>query len=157
MNVQTLAQTIQSILAPVVMVSACAILLGGLWSHASAINDRLRSMNRERLDLWRAPSTDAYGAERLLEIDKQTPLLVRRHRVLLDAIVIMYAAILVFIVSMFAIAGVALLNISATLALFLFLAGTLLLLVSILLAILEIRVARSALEFEVNRVASLRR
>ncbi len=155
MDIQMLAQTIQSILAPAVMVSACAITLGGLWNHVSAINDRLRAMNHERLELYRAPSADAYAAERLLEIDTQTPTLVRRHRVLLDAIVIMYMAILVFIVSMFAIAGATLLNISATLALALFLIGTLLLLVSILLAILEIRVARTALEFEVNRVASL--
>jgi hypothetical protein len=155
MDVQTLASTIQSILAPVVMITACAITLGGLWSHALGINDRLRALNHERLELWRVPSSEAYTAERLLEIDTQTPILVRRHRRLLDAIVAMYAAILVYIFSMFAIAGAAFLNMSATLALLLFLAGTLLLLVAILLAILEIRSAQTAVEFEVKRVASL--
>jgi uncharacterized membrane protein len=58
---------------------------------------------------------------------------------------------------MFATAGAALLNISATLALLLFLAGTLLLLSGVLLAILEIRISQSALEYEVERVTSLRR
>ncbi len=157
MDVETLARAIQSILAPVVMISACAITLGGLWGHASAINDRLRTLNHERLDLWRAPSADAYTTERLLEIDTQTPILMGRHRRVLEAIVTMYVAILVYIASMFAIAGAVLLNISATLALLLFLAGTLLLLVAIVLAILEIRTAQTVIEYEVNRVASLRR
>jgi hypothetical protein len=157
MDVETLARTIQIILAPVVMITSCAIILGGLWSHASSINDRLRAMNRERLDLWRAPSADAYTAERMLEIDTQAPLLLRRHRRVRDAIVTIYVAILVYISSMFATAGAALLNISATLALLLFLAGTLLLLSGVLLAILEIRISQSALEYEVERVTSLRR
>ena len=156
MDVETLARTIQSILAPVVMISACAITLGGLWGHASSINDRLRAMNRERLDLWRAAATDVYTTERLLQIDTQTPTLVSRHRRVIQAIVAMYAAILVYIVSMFAIAGASLANISATFALLLFLAGTLLLLIAILLAVLEIRISQTAIEFEVNRVAGLR-
>jgi hypothetical protein len=139
------------------MVSACAITVGGLWSHGSSINDRLRAMNRERLELWHMPSRDAYTAERLQEIDTQAPLLVRRHRRVRDSIVLIYAAMLVYILSMFAIAASALLNTNALPALLLFLAGTLLLLVAILLAILEIRISQSALEYEVKRVASLSR
>jgi hypothetical protein len=157
MDVQTLARTIQIILAPVVMVTACAIILGGLWNHASSINDRLRTMNHERLDLWRAPAADAYTAERTLEIDHQAPLLLRRHRRVRDAIVTVYGAILVYIVSMFAIAGSALLSLSGTLALALFLAATLLLLAGVLQAINEIRISQVTLEWEVNRVGSLRR
>lgn len=156
MEVETLARTIQNILAPVVMVSACAITLGGLWGHASSINDRLRAMNQERLELWRAAASDAYTTERLLQIDTQTPILVRRHRRVIQAIVTMYGAILVFIVSMFAIAATSVVNISAAVALVLFLAGTLLLLIAILLAILEIRISQTAIEFEVQRVGSLR-
>ncbi len=156
MDVETLARTIQSILAPVVMISACAIILGGLWGHASSINDRLRAMNGERLELWRAGAADAYMGERLLQIDTQTPTLVQRHRRVIQAIVTMYGAILVYIVSMFAIAGASLANISATFALLLFLAGTFLLLIAILLATLEVRISQTAIEFEVNRVAGLR-
>ncbi len=156
MDVETLARTIQSILAPVVMISACAITVGGLWGHASSINDRLRALNHERLELWRAGATDVYAVERLHQIDTQTPTLVRRHRRVIQSIVAMYGAILVYIVSMFAIAGANLANISATLALLLFLAATFLLLIAILLAILEIRISQTAIEFEVNRVAGLR-
>ncbi len=159
MDVGTLARTIQIILAPVVMITACAIILGGLWSHASAINDRLRAMNHERLEIWRGPWVDNYSAERLQELDAQAPMLLRRHRRVRDAIVTIYAAILVYITSMFAIAGAALLNLSSmgAVALLLFLAGTLFLLAGVLLAILEIRISQSALEYEVNRVSSLKR
>ncbi len=157
MDVNSLARTIDLILAPVVMVTACAIILGGLWGHASAINDRLRGMNRERMELWRAPDTDAYTTERLLEIDTQAPWLVRRHRRVLDAIVDIYVAVLTYLLCMFSIAGAVLLNMAATLALLLFLLGTSALLVGILLAILEIRISQKALEWEVKRVGSLRR
>ncbi len=159
MDVETLARIIQVILAPVVMITACAIILGGLWGHASAINDLLRAMMRERLEIWRGPWLDNYSAERLQELDAQAPMLLRRHRRVRDAIVTIYAAILAYITSMFAIAGAALLNLRplVTLALLLFLAGTLLLLSGVLLAILEIRSSQSALDYEVNRVSGLKR
>ncbi|MCW5849365.1 MAG: DUF2721 domain-containing protein [Anaerolineae bacterium] len=156
MDVENLARTIQIVLAPVVMISACAITVGGLWGHASSINDRLRAMNRERLELWRSASDDVYTTERLLQIDTQTPSLVCRHRRVIQAIVTIYAAILVYIVSMFLIAAASMMNISATLALLLFLAGTLLLLIAIVLAILEIRISQTAIEFEVQRAGRLR-
>jgi uncharacterized membrane protein YphA (DoxX/SURF4 family) len=53
MNAEMPPRTIQLILAPVVMVTACAILLAGLLSRFAALNDRLRLLARERLDLLR--------------------------------------------------------------------------------------------------------
>ncbi len=157
MDIPTLAQTIQIILAPVVMISACAITLGGMWGHLSSINDRLRAMNLERLDLWRASSTDAYTAERLKEIEVQTPILVSRHRQTLRAIDAMYIAILFYILCMFAIAAAELFKLPAIVALILFLAGTLLLLIAILETVLEIHSAQAAIEYEVKRVTALKR
>jgi hypothetical protein len=158
MDAQSLGRTIQDILAPVVMVTACAIILGGLWTHAESINDRLRAMNQERLELWRQPPTaDAYITERLAEIDAQAPMLLRRHHRVRQAIVMAYAAIMVYIVSMFAIALTVLRNTTGAPALLLFLTATLLLLVAVVLAILEIRISHRALEYETNRVEALRR
>ena len=157
MDVQSLVRAIQIILAPVVMVTACAIILGGLWGHATSINDRLRAMNRERLELWHQPAADAYTSERLAEIDTQAPMLLRRHRRVRDGIVTIYTAILVYILSLFAIALAVLVNATAMPALLLFLGGTLLLLVGILLAILEIGISQSALDYETRRVEALRR
>jgi hypothetical protein len=139
------------------MVTACAIILGGLWTHAESINDRLRAMNRERLDLWRQPTADAYTTERLAEIDAQAPVLLRRHHRVRQAIVMAYTAIMVFILSMFAIALAVLRNATGVPALLLFLTATLLLLVAVVLAILEIRISHTALEYETNRVEALRR
>jgi hypothetical protein len=68
-----------------------------------------------------------------------------------------YTAILVFILSMFAIAVTVLRNTTGTPALLLFLGATLLLLVAVVLAILEIRISHKALEYETNRVEALRR
>jgi hypothetical protein len=47
MSAEMVARTIQLIIAPVVMVTTCSILLGGLLSHYAALNDRLRGMARE--------------------------------------------------------------------------------------------------------------
>ena len=63
MIAETIARTIQLIVAPVVMVTAGAILSGRLLTHAGAINDRLRTLAHERLDVERIAglSPDALG------------------------------------------------------------------------------------------------
>jgi hypothetical protein len=110
MSAATIAQTIQLILAPVVMVTACAILVGGIVSHYAAINDRLRTLTRERLDLLRGPngalssaftSGDAFRTERLQEIDRQVPHLARRLDLIHHALLAVYGAILIFVLSNF--------------------------------------------------------
>jgi len=75
---------------------------------------------------------------------------------MLHAIVVMYAAILFYVLSMLAIAGAASLNISVTLALFLFLADSLLLLVAILMAVVEIPLSQASIEYEIKRMAVLK-
>ncbi len=46
---------IATIIAPVVMITACAILISGMLAQYAQINDRLRSVAKERLGL---PRTD---------------------------------------------------------------------------------------------------
>ncbi len=162
MNIETLASTIQVIIAPVVMITACSVLLGSLSGHYAAINDRMRDMTLERLDLLRtggAAPDDAIRAERLGEIDVELPDLLHRHKHMRDAVVLVYSAILVFIASMLVIAGAEITQASwlAALALIVFLAGTALLLVGVLRTVLEVRVSHETVEYEVQRVLSLRR
>ena len=167
MPAQTIANTIQLIIAPVVMVTACAIILSGLLTHYAAVNDRLRLMTRERLDLLRAlrletgnpGGVDPYTVERLDQIDRQMPELLNRHQFIRQAVLAMYSAILIFILSMFVIAIAVMTNapLLATAALAVFLAGTAALLVSVLLVVLEIRVSHRTLQYEVERVLSLHR
>src|SRR4030088_1604626 len=49
MSADEIAHIIQSVLAPVVMITACAITVGGLMTHYGAVNDRLRTLMHERL------------------------------------------------------------------------------------------------------------
>src|SRR4051812_48031474 len=81
MDVEMVAKNLQLIIAPVVMISSCALLLTGLLGRYAAVNDRLRAMARERLDLWHSDiDGDGFKTERLHQIDQQIPDLLRRHR-----------------------------------------------------------------------------
>src|SRR3954454_3663589 len=103
MNVETVARSIQLILAPVVMVTACAILLQGLVARYNALHDRLRAISRERLDLhYAGPGEDLERiGERIREIDHQIPDLLQRHRLIQNSVLCVYSAVMVFIASMF--------------------------------------------------------
>lgn len=158
MTIQMVTSTIQLILAPVVMVSACAILLTGLLNRYAGVNDRLRAMTRERLDLvFAAPPVAALAHERLREIDIQLPQLLHRHRTLRDAALALYSAVLVFVLCMFGIALAAATNSAwaATGALIIFLAGTTGMGIGIGLVALEVRTSDRAIQYEVARVGGL--
>ncbi|MBU6423273.1 MAG: DUF2721 domain-containing protein [Chloroflexota bacterium] len=159
MTVQAVAQIIQFILAPVVMISAAGLLLLGLLTRYGAVNDRIRELVHERFDLLRslARSQDPFGRERLAEIDAQMPLLTGHLRRLHNAVLALYVSVVAFVASMFAIGVAAATGSSllATLALAIFLVGTAVVLVAMALAVVELRAAQAAVEYEVRRVAAL--
>jgi Protein of unknown function (DUF2721) len=152
-----IAHIIQSVLAPVVMVTACAITLGGLMTHYGAVNDRLRTLMHERLDLLRESNDDPIQRERLSEIDHQAPELVRRHRRVRDAILAIYGAMVALVACMFAIAWAAVSGsaVAAAAVLVLFLLGMLALLVGLFISALEIRISHRALDYEIQQVLNL--
>jgi hypothetical protein len=163
---QTVVQTIQFILAPVVMINACAVVLNGLLARYAVIDDRLRAMTHERLDLLRGAglaaahalaTADPLTQERVAEIDRQVPYLLLRHQRAQDAVLAVYAAALVFVLTMLLIA-LAAFTVSdqlAAAALLALLAGTVVLFFGVLQTTREIRISRKAIVFEVNRVLSL--
>jgi len=161
MTAETVSKTIQLILAPVVLVTACAILAGGLLTRYAAINDRLRAIVRERLDLLRAAAAtgqrDAFTSERLEELDAQVPSLLHRHTQARDALLCVYGASLIFIGDMFVIALAAATGSDwlANAVLMVFLAGTALLFAGLLLVLLEVRSSHQAVHYEVRRVTAL--
>jgi hypothetical protein len=168
MPLATLAQTIQVIIAPVVMVTACGLILGGLLTRYAGINDRMRLMAHERWELVRAlggggptagPPADPFVAERIHEIDIQLPQLLRRHHRLRDAAVLLYLAVLVFIGCMFLIASAAVFELLAltTAALWVFLLGNGLLLLGVLQTAIEVTISHRALYYEMQRVLDLGR
>jgi len=160
MDIQTAGKTIQLILAPVVMVTACGILLTGMLAHYSAINDRLRALARDRLGLALVtPLEDhvALARERLTEIDHQVPMLIHRHRQVHHAIVLTNGAVVTLVLSMFVIAAAALDDSSllGTIALFVFLAGTASLMSGVLFMVVEVRSSNASVAYEAKRVLDL--
>lgn len=163
MSAQTVAQTIQLILAPVVMITACAFITNGLMSRFTRINDRMRMLARERFDLLRTASQDArarddlFFKQRLRETDRQLPMLLQRHQLLRNALLLVYCAIATFIVDMFTIGMSALLHqeILATIALGVFLLGTMILFIAVMLEIVEVIRSHYGLNVEVQHIAEL--
>jgi hypothetical protein len=166
MSIETITRAIQFILAPVVMVSSCAILLTGILTVYNSLSDRLRAFTRERLELLRgkdggfdldAIRGDTFKMERLREIDEVLPGVLRRHELAQQSALAMYLAIMSFVVSMFiiAVAVVTQLAAVATLAFVFFLLSTAVMLVSVGLMGLEIRTSNSAIRFEALRVKEL--
>jgi hypothetical protein len=159
-DIQTAGKTIQLILAPVVMVTACGILLTGMLAHYSSINDRIRALAAERLGLvLLAPAEghEALARERLTEIDHQVPTLIHRHHLVHHGILLGYTAVVTLVVSMFVIAAAALADSSVlgTIALFVFLAGTASLMVGTGFVAVEVRGSHATVAYEAMRVVGL--
>lgn len=159
----TVARTIQLILAPVVMVTASGIIVGALLPRYDAISNRLRAMARERFDLLRGfgpdfptamREADLITRERLHQIDYQVPNLLRRHKLMRNAVQTIYVAILIFIASMFVIALASLhdSSLTATIALGFFLAGTGLFLTGLAISAREMFVSHDVVQFEAIRM-----
>jgi len=158
MTAEMIARIIQLILAPVVMISACAITLTGILGHYAAINDRMRAMAHERLSLAGEAGVakkEVVAAERLSEIEAQLPNLLHRHKMIRNSVLFIYAAMLVFIADMFVIAAATMVESLAALALAVFLSGMGALLLGVLLMAMEIRTSHRAVEYEVVRVLAL--
>ena len=165
MNVEMTTRIIQLILAPTVMITSCALVLGGLLSRYAAVNDRLRAMARERFDVLHSLADDAktetaahkFATERLQEIDVQVPELLKRHGWLHHSVLVVYVAILFFILCMIVIACAAVWDSIwlSSAVLLLFLGGTIALLIAVGIAIVEVRSSHRAVEYEIKRVSAL--
>jgi Protein of unknown function (DUF2721) len=170
MTLEMIVRTMQFILAPAVMINACAVLLSGLLAHYAAINARLREMNRERLERVQHPGRDTVSSvadtvvdtvnlERLSELAAQVPELLSRHRLVRDALLLVYAGAVFCVISMLVIALAIVLEslVVSVLALVVFLLGTAFALTGLLVVSLEIRRSHHAIDFEVSRISSIGR
>jgi Protein of unknown function (DUF2721) len=156
---------IQAMVAPVVLITTAAVLSGGLLAMYGSVNDRMRAMDRERLDiltgaagaLLSAAEVPPVGRERLTQLDTQLPMLLRRHRLLHNAVLLIYVGVTVLVLSVIAI-GVAVTGSSAaagTAALALVLASTVTLLGGLVFAARSIMISMDAIDYEVRRALSL--
>lgn len=151
--VEEAARAIQTILAPAVMISACGLLLLGMQNRYGRINDRLRALGRERLDLLSQRDTPQARA-RLEAIERQIPDLLARLRIQRTAVYNLFAAVIMFVVDAFVIAASLFiagefLNI---LALGVFLVGMSLVLWAMALAAREIAISARAVTLEIEEI-----
>jgi hypothetical protein len=155
---EAIGRTIQLILAPVVMLSACALFVGGVLNHYTAVGDRIRALTRERLDVLRDERSNPFAQERLAEIDYQLPEILSRHRLIHYALMAVDTSIGILILTMCIIAATATVIAEWVGALVygVFVLSVVAMLVGVVLIMLEIRTSRRSLAFEVERVTRLR-
>ena len=161
----TAVQAVQAMVAPVVLITASAILSGGIQSVYASVNDRMRAMTRERLELLSGPD-GTIGAvtglatarrERVGQIDTQLPMLLRRHRLLRDSVLVLYAGTAVLVVSVIVLGAAVTVGSEpvGVAALSLVLAGTAASLAGLVLAARSIMVSQDAIDYEVKETLRL--
>jgi hypothetical protein len=168
MTIETIIRTISLILAPTVMITSCMLFLNGLFTRYEHISARMRAMHRERLELLQTAGTVGSRAaereavlsvHRILEIERQLPKMLRRHKLVRNAVVTVGMAIVIFVLSMFIIALAALTNSSLTaeIALLAFLTGTGTLLVGVLFTTRELSRSHLEVVYEIQHGLSLKK
>ena len=103
---------ISAMVAPVVLITASGIFTNGLNAAYTQLAERLFRLNRERLDILGGPhgelltedSLPAVHRERLVQINDQTPLVIRLIQQLRNAAIWSYCAIGLLVISVIAIA-----------------------------------------------------
>lgn len=161
----TAVNAISDMVAPVVLLTVGGMLTNGLLSAYSGVSDRLREMTRERIEIRSGPDgkvldpakVAAVGRERLAEIDHQVPMILRRLQRARIALLLIYIAIAIFGLSIIAIA-VAVSEESEAFgqaALGLVLAGTVVLLVGIVVAAISLVSSADAITYAIERTRSL--
>ncbi len=167
MTIDTIIRTISLILAPTVMITSCMLFLNGLFARYEHITARMRAMHRERLDLFQtvglvdssaAQKRIALGVQRILEIEQQLPKMLRRHKLVRNAVVAIGIAIVIFVLSMFVIALATLTNSSFTaeIALLAFLTGTGSLLIGVLFTTRELSQSHLEVVYEIQHGLTLK-
>lgn len=157
MNAETVARTINLIIAPTVLLSVCTLIQNGILGRYTSVGDRMRKIDQERLQLLHDKSLSHWD-ERMTLLDKQVPVFIRRHTLLQSAALTIYLAMLILMICMFAIAISVIWtsNIWAIAALFLFLTGGVVLLVGVALIAMEIRISHLAICYELRRLSTWR-
>lgn len=158
MDISSVSRAIAVIIAPTVLITSCALLINGLLQRFENMSTRLRGMNLERLRHLREAG-DRLTDARLRQIDVQEPRMLRRLRLLRNALVIAYLSIFISVISMLVLATAVLAEVAvaAALALVLLLAGTVALLVSVAITTMEVWRAHLDVLYEMEDSASIAR
>jgi Protein of unknown function (DUF2721) len=162
----TAVDAIADMVAPVVLLTVGGMLSNGLITVNSDITNRMREMTRERLEIRRGPagevlddsSLPAIDRERLNEIRVQLPMMLRRHKLTRVSMLAIYVAIAVFGMSIIAIAVAVSQDseIAGRVALGLVVAGTIIMLVGLAVALASVARSADAISYAVERTSNVR-
>jgi hypothetical protein len=154
MSNETVIKTINLILAPVVMITACGIMLNGLIVRYGWLSDRARSVYQEQLNLQEQTlNQENLKDDRLYHLSHLLPDLLRHHHWVHDALIVIYLSILVFMLDMLTIAfavshDVKWLN---QFVIVVFLIGVSILMGGIILVAHELRTSHGLMQLEVHQ------
>jgi hypothetical protein len=161
----TAVNAISAMVAPVVLLTTGGMLSNGLLTMYAGVNDRMREMMRDRLEILTGPGGELLGREqvgpvnkeRLAQIEAQLPLMTRRHRLTRVSILTIYSAIGVLGLSIISIAIAAGegSELTARVALGLVLAGTVIMILGLAVAAMSLARSADAISYAVERTSSL--
>jgi len=156
---------ISAMVAPVVLLTVGSLISNGLLTVYNSVNDRLRQMTRERIEILTGPTGEklevgtvpVMSRERLEEIKVQLPLILRRHKLTRRSVLTIYGAVGLLGLSIVTIAIAVVVDdeTAGRIALALVLAGTVVMLVGIGLAALSLAGSADAITYAVNRTGEL--
>ena len=149
-------ETIESFVAPVVMISANGLLCLALYNRLAAIVSRTRTINKERFDqlarLAVTPPAVAVEAEHLRRraamLDEMGHQLFDRVRMLRDSLICLLLSVLVMLGCSLALGLAPMSRVCGPIALVLFVSGAAVMFWGIVLAIQELRVSLDPLTYE---------
>jgi len=150
----TAQQTIQAILTPALMISACGLLLLGLNNRYATVISRIRLLNDEKRRKLADPEgidREYVNALRFESVMRQIPSLITRVSYLRRALLFLWIGVICYLLSSLLLGAGLFLGIDApTLAVWVFMIGLASAVVGVIFALLDIALAYRVLKLEVD-------
>jgi hypothetical protein len=147
-------QTIQAILAPALMISACGLLLLGLNNRYTTVVSRMRLLNDEKRRKLADPEgidREYVDALRFESVMRQIPSLLMRANYLRRALIFLWIGVISYLLSSILLGSGLLLGLTAAkLAVWIFMLGMLCAAIGAVFALLDIYLAFRVLKLEVD-------
>lgn len=143
---------ISDMLAPVVMISACGLLLLGLQNKYSNIINAIRELDEEKRELKLRDVLNKFQEARLKSIEKQVSQLLRRARFNKNSILNFYTGMIFFMLTslLIALKNLGFFIKGEIVPLILFLCGTAFVFSGTVFAYLEVRISYRVIQLEVE-------
>ncbi|MBW4421136.1 MAG: DUF2721 domain-containing protein [Myxacorys californica WJT36-NPBG1] len=145
-------RVIGAIIAPAVMISACAILLNGIILRYTAIDNLLRSLKQESVNLRQSNLGNGPKVNQLHHLECLTPKLLHHHHLLHNILALIYFSLFIFVVDMLVVAVSIATSIQwvSYLVLAIFLVAVCILCWSLFLAFYELQASHNFIQFELQ-------